>query len=141
MASAQCADAVYSSGETAVPDAKEDVSLTSCRPLSACGKAASLLNTPQRASRVTATEHELDSALAGESSMPRHVQRLLEASLYMKLGKQVVQDEAGDSSDDEGMPNQLPKGPMSAPKECAAYQVDICTSIHFLAKACSCDHP
>eukprot|EP00965_Chrysotila_dentata_P119055 3935805-Pleurochrysis_carterae.AAC.1 len=38
----------------------------------------------------------------------------------MKLGKHVVQDEAGDSSDDEVMPTQLPTGPMSAPKDGAA---------------------
>lgn len=132
MASAQCADAVRSSVEAGVPDAKEstvddasndlaeDVSLTPCRPLPACGKTASLPNTPHRASRVTATEHELDSALAGESPMPRQVQRLLEASLYMKLGKQVVQDEAGDSSDDEVIPTQLPQGSMSASKDVAA---------------------
>eukprot|EP00965_Chrysotila_dentata_P045777 1521249-Pleurochrysis_carterae.AAC.1 len=49
--------------------------------------------------------------------MPRHVQWLLETSWYMKLGKQVVQDEAGDRSDDEVLPTQLPPGPMSAPKD------------------------
>eukprot|EP00965_Chrysotila_dentata_P022435 742952-Pleurochrysis_carterae.AAC.1 len=52
--------------------------------------------------------------------MPRHVQRLLEASLYMKLGEQVVQDEAGNRSDDEIIPTQLPQGPMSNSKDGAA---------------------
>eukprot|EP00965_Chrysotila_dentata_P056557 1876455-Pleurochrysis_carterae.AAC.1 len=38
----------------------------------------------------------------------------------MKLGKQAVQDEAGDSSDDKVIPTQLPQGPMSVSKDGAA---------------------
>eukprot|EP00965_Chrysotila_dentata_P186822 6168197-Pleurochrysis_carterae.AAC.1 len=44
------------------------------------------------------------AALAKNIPLPRNVQRMLESSLFMKMGKQVLVDETADSSDDDCAP-------------------------------------